>query len=45
MQERLHQFGGEMSIEVTGSGTRVSASIPLPKDARSTETAPVQAAV
>jgi PAS domain S-box-containing protein len=45
MQERLRQFGGEMSIEVTGSGTRVSASIPLPKDAHSTETAPLQAAV
>lgn len=45
MQERLRQFGGTMSVESNGAGTRVSASIPLPKDARSPETVPLQAAV
>ena len=32
MQERLRQFGGEMSIESTGSGTSVTAVLPIPKE-------------
>jgi two-component system, NarL family, sensor kinase len=45
MQERLRQFGGTMTIESSGSGTRVFASIPLPKEVRPPNTEPLQAAV
>ena len=45
MQERLRRLGGTMTIESDGSGTRVVASVPIPKEVRSTETAPLQAAV
>jgi PAS domain S-box-containing protein len=34
LRERLRQFGGEMDIESSGSGTRVLAKIPLPPDSR-----------
>ena len=33
MRERLRQFEGSMNIESDGSGTRIFASIPLPKGA------------
>jgi PAS domain S-box-containing protein len=45
MQERLHHFGGRVSIESDASGTRVLATIPVPKDARSAEQETLQAAV
>ena len=45
MQERLRQFGGDMSIESNGSGTRVVARIPIPKEVRSTDNEPLQALV
>jgi PAS domain S-box-containing protein len=45
MQERLRQFGGEMSVESNGSGTSVIVSIPLPKEVRSEDNEPMQAAV
>ena len=45
IQERLRHFGGTMSIESNGSGTRVLANIPIPQDVRSTDTEPLQAAV
>jgi signal transduction histidine kinase len=35
MRERLRQFEGTMKIESDSSGTRVFATIPLPKDALS----------
>ncbi|MGH9357260.1 MAG: PAS domain S-box protein [Terriglobia bacterium] len=31
MRERLRQFGGELIIHSDGSGTRISAAIPIPK--------------
>ena len=37
MQERLHEFGGAMSIESNGSGTCVLVSIPVPRQADSTD--------
>ena len=33
MRERLHQFEGTMNVESDGSGTRIFATIPLPKAA------------
>ncbi len=36
MQERLRQFGGEMTIDSTRSGTRVLAVVPIPKDLKPT---------
>ena len=48
MRERLRQFEGTMSIESNGSGTRVLASIPVPKAASSQgqdKAEPLQAAV
>ena len=49
MQERLRRLGGTMTIESngsgTGSGTRVVASVPIPKEVRSADTEPLQAAV
>ena len=44
MQERLRQFGGELSIESNGSGTSVIASIPVPKEVPATEPEPFQTA-
>ncbi len=37
MQERLRQFGGEMTIDATGSGTRVLAAVPIPKGINPTD--------
>jgi signal transduction histidine kinase len=34
IRERLRQFHGEMKIESNGSGTRVFATIPIPKEDR-----------
>jgi signal transduction histidine kinase len=31
MRERLRQLGGELDIQSDGSGTRVTASLPLPQ--------------
>ena len=45
MQERLRQFGGTTTIESSGAGTRVVASLPIPKEVRSADTEPLQAAV
>ena len=44
MEERLRLFGGTMTVESNGFGTRVVARLPIPKDARPTETSPLQAA-
>ncbi|HKV79257.1 MAG TPA: PAS domain S-box protein [Candidatus Sulfotelmatobacter sp.] len=45
IQERLRHFGGTMSIQSDASGTRVLATIPVSKDAHSTDAEPVRAAV
>ncbi len=45
MQERLRQFGGTMTVESNGFGTRVTVNIPVPKEVRATEAEPFQAAV
>lgn len=45
MQERLRQFRGTMTIESNGAGTRVVASLPIPKEVRSVHSEPLQAAV
>jgi PAS domain S-box-containing protein len=45
MQERLRQFGGTMTVESNGAGTRVVASLPIPTEVRSADTEPLQAAV
>jgi PAS domain S-box-containing protein len=45
MQERLRQFGGTMTVESNGAGTRVVASLPIPKKVRSADNEPLQAAV
>ncbi len=46
MQERVHQFGGVLTIQSDSSGTTVTASLPLPENAgsrsESIEAAPVQ---
>jgi two-component system, NarL family, sensor kinase len=44
MQERLRQFGGELSVESNGSGTSVIVSIPVPKEVPATEPEPFQTA-
>jgi PAS domain S-box-containing protein len=44
LRERLRQFGGEMNIESNGSGTRVLATIPLPKERPAADAQPLQAA-
>ena len=45
MQERLRQFGGEITIESNGSGTSVIASIPVSKEVNLADSEPMQAAV
>jgi signal transduction histidine kinase len=45
MQERLRQFGGDVSIESNGSGASVIACIPLRNEAPSADSEPLQAAV
>jgi signal transduction histidine kinase len=48
MRERLRQFEGTMNIESDSSGTRVFATIPLPKDASQEDQSkaePLQASV
>jgi two-component system, NarL family, sensor kinase len=45
IRERLRQFHGEMKIESNGSGTSVIVSIPIPKELRSADSEPLQAAV
>jgi PAS domain S-box-containing protein len=45
IRERIRQFHGEMKIESNGSGTSVIVSIPMPKEIRSAESEPLQAAV
>ncbi len=44
IRERIRQFHGEMKIESNGSGTSVIVSIPMPKEARSADSEPLQAA-
>jgi signal transduction histidine kinase len=45
MQERMRQLGGTVKIQSNHMGTRVFASIPIPKAAQPTEIVPLQAAV
>jgi PAS domain S-box-containing protein len=45
IRERIRQFHGEMKIESNGSGTSVIVSIPMPKEAPSANSEPLQAAV
>jgi signal transduction histidine kinase len=45
IRERIRQFHGEMKIESNSSGTSVIVSIPMPKEARSADSEPLQAAV
>jgi PAS domain S-box-containing protein len=45
IRERLRRFRGEMKIESNGSGTVVSATIPIPNEARPSDLEPIQAAV
>jgi len=45
IRERIRQFHGEMKIESHGSGTSVIVSIPMPKEARSADSEPLQTAV
>ncbi len=45
IRERIRQFHGEMKIESNSSGTSVIVSIPVPKEVRSPDSEPVQAAV
>ena len=45
IRERIRHFHGEMKIESNGSGTSVIVSIPIPKEARSADIEPLQAAV
>ena len=44
IRERIRQFHGEMKIESNGSGTSVIVSIPMPKEAPSADSEPLQAA-
>src|SRR5579862_2051425 len=37
IRERLRQFGGKLTIESNGSGTLVSAVVPIPKEVASTD--------
>jgi signal transduction histidine kinase len=45
MRERLRRFRGAMKIESNGSGTVVSATIPIPNEAPLADFEPLQAAV
>lgn len=45
IRERLRRFDGEMKIESKGSGTVVSATIPISNEARLADFEPLQAAV
>lgn len=45
IRERMRQFHGEMKIESNGPGTSVIVSIPIPTDARSTDSDLLRAAV
>ena len=45
IRERIRQFHGEMKIESNGSGTSVIVTIPMPREARSADSEPLQAAV
>ena len=45
IRERIRQFHGEMKIESNGSGTSVIVSIPMPKEARSSDSKRLRAAV
>jgi len=45
IRERLRRFDGRMKIESNGSGTVVSATIPIPNEARLADIEPLQAAV
>lgn len=45
IRERLRRFRGEMNIESDGSGTLVSAIIPIPKEAALADFEPLQAAI
>jgi len=45
IRERLRRFHGEMKIESNGSGTVVSATIPIPNEAPVAELEPLKAAV
>lgn len=45
IRERLRRFHGEMKIESNGSGTTVSATIPIPNEAPLADFEPLQAAV
>ena len=45
IRERLRRFQGEMKIESNGSGTVVSATIPIPNEARLADFEPLQTAV
>jgi two-component system, NarL family, sensor kinase len=48
MRERLRQFEGKMNIESDSSGTRIFATIPLPKSASSgdqSKTEPLESSV
>lgn len=45
IRERLRRFGGEMKIESNGSGTVVSATIPIPHEDDLTDFEPLQTAV
>ena len=45
IRERVRQFHGEVKIESNASGTSVIVSIPLPNQARSADSEPLQAAV
>ena len=45
IRERLRRFHGEMKIESNGSGTTVSATIPIPNEAFLADFEPLQAAV
>jgi PAS domain S-box-containing protein len=45
IRERLRHFHGEMKIESSASGTSVIVSIPMPYEARSADSEPLQAAV
>jgi PAS domain S-box-containing protein len=45
IRERMRQFHGEMKIESNESGTAVIVTIPMPREARSADSEPLQAAV
>ena len=45
IRERIRHFHGEMKIESSGSGTSVIVIIPIPRQAHSADSEPLQAAV